>query len=60
MQKILADPECPECAAPVPIDAAARVNEIAECPDCGIELEITSLAPVALGRAPEVEEDWGE
>lgn len=60
MPKVLDEPECPECAAPVPIDPAARVNEIAECPDCRSELEITSVEPPVLSRAPEVEEDWGE
>ena len=30
------------------------------CPDCGAELEITSLDPLTVELAPEVEEDWGE
>jgi len=60
MQKVLDAPECPECAAQVPIDPNARVTEIAECPDCRVELEITSVEPPVLTRAPEVEEDWGE
>ena len=28
--------------------------------DCGTELEVTSLAPLTVEEAPEVEEDWGE
>ena len=50
---------CPEC------DAAIALNdpiggEIVSCPDCGVELEVTSLEPLTLELAPEVEEDWGE
>jgi alpha-aminoadipate carrier protein LysW len=37
-----------------------EVGEIVVCPDCGVELEVMSLDPVALEVAPEVEEDWGE
>jgi alpha-aminoadipate carrier protein LysW len=36
------------------------VGEILVCPDCGVELEVTALAPVAVVLAAEVEEDWGE
>ena len=35
-------------------------NEIVPCAECGAELEITGLEPLALELAPEVEEDWGE
>ncbi|MGW7528803.1 lysine biosynthesis protein LysW [Streptomyces sp. NPDC054783] len=51
---------CPECDAQVRIESNTRVNEIVECDGCRSELEVTSLAPVTLTRAPEVEEDWGE
>lgn len=51
---------CPECGAAVAIAANAMQNELIPCPDCGTELEIISLDPLALERAPEVEEDWGE
>jgi alpha-aminoadipate/glutamate carrier protein LysW len=60
MQQVLSGPECPECAAPVPLDAGARVSEIVECLDCRSELEIASTQPPSLLLAPEVEEDWGE
>lgn len=50
---------CPECAAA--IDAAPQfTGEIVDCADCGVELEVTSLAPLRVELAPEVEEDWGE
>lgn len=35
-------------------------SEIISCKDCGVELEVTSLAPLTLELAPEEEEDWGE
>ncbi len=51
---------CPECGADVEIAADVIANEILPCADCGVELEVTGLDPVALALAPEVEEDWGE
>lgn len=51
---------CPECEADIAIPADAVQNELIACPDCGTELEIVSLNPLALEAAPEVEEDWGE
>jgi alpha-aminoadipate carrier protein LysW len=53
-------PECPECGASISIPANAMQHELLPCPDCGTELEIISLNPVTLDRAPEVQEDWGE
>ncbi len=53
-------PTCPECAANVAVPTNAMQNELIPCPDCGTELEIVSLNPATLERAPEVEEDWGE
>lgn len=51
---------CVECAAEVALDDDVILGEIVECPDCGVELEVTGLDPVAVDLAPEVEEDWGE
>jgi len=51
---------CPECAAEITLEADAEVNEIIVCSDCGVDLEITSLAPAAVELAPMEEEDWGE
>lgn len=51
---------CPECDAPVPFDRPPLNGQIARCPDCGTELEVTSTNPIRLELAPEVEEDWGE
>ena len=51
---------CPECEAVVPVESGTELGEILVCPDCGVELEVASLDPVALSLAPREEEDWGE
>jgi len=51
---------CPECAAGITLAADTLRGEIVQCPDCGVELEVTGLEPLALELAPEEEEDWGE
>lgn len=51
--------ECSECAGTVQLQDPER-GEIVECPECGVELEVVSVQPVALAPAPEEEEDWGE
>ena len=52
--------ECPECAANVQLPHDVMANELVSCADCGIELEVLSVNPVAVDYAPAVEEDWGE
>ena len=52
--------KCPECDGVVTVGADAVKGEIVSCPDCGAELEVTAIEPVALALAPEAEEDWGE
>ena len=51
---------CVECDGEVEVAADLMVGEILECADCGAELEVTSISPLTLALAPEVEEDWGE
>jgi alpha-aminoadipate/glutamate carrier protein LysW len=51
---------CPLCGGEIRIQDGTLVNEIVPCPDCGAELEVTSLSPLTVEEAPEVEEDWGE
>jgi len=51
---------CPECDAELALGAGLEEGEIVVCPDCGVELEVTSINPLQLDLAPEVEEDWGE
>jgi alpha-aminoadipate carrier protein LysW len=50
---------CPECDAEIDLNGVV-VNEILACPDCGVDLEITSLEPPVLELAPMEAEDWGE
>lgn len=50
---------CPECAAEVELNDPLE-GEIVDCPDCGVELEVTGVDPLILELAPEEEEDWGE
>jgi len=52
--------QCPECEGEVPVDSGVLLGEILVCPDCGSELEVTSLDPLTLVLAPREEEDWGE
>jgi alpha-aminoadipate carrier protein LysW len=51
---------CPECAAETTLEEGTEVGEIIVCPDCGVDLEITTLEPAAVQLAPMEEEDWGE
>lgn len=51
---------CVECDGEVELEDGVIVGEIVECPDCGVELEVTSVSPLTIELAPEVEEDWGE
>jgi alpha-aminoadipate carrier protein LysW len=52
--------ECPVCAAEVVFPDDAVEGELISCPECGTELEITSVDPPVLAEAPQEEEDWGE
>ena len=52
--------QCLECGADLELAADVEEGEIVVCPDCGVELEVVGLNPIALELAPEVEEDWGE
>jgi alpha-aminoadipate carrier protein LysW len=51
---------CPECAADIEFAAGTEENEIIVCPDCGVDLEVTSLDPAEVELAPMEAEDWGE
>ena len=52
--------ECVGCGASVQLPNDVMENEIMQCSDCGVELEVLSVEPLILAMAPEVEEDWGE
>lgn len=55
-----AESTCPICDAAVQLAADTAVSEIVRCPDCGSELEVTTLEPPSLAEAPAEEEDWGQ
>lgn len=50
---------CPECEAAITLNKPLR-GEIVQCPDCGADLEVISVEPIALELAPMEQEDWGE
>jgi alpha-aminoadipate carrier protein LysW len=52
--------DCIVCGADLAIEEGTEVNEIVVCQDCGTELEVVNLDPLAVQEAPEEEEDWGE
>jgi len=52
--------KCPECDAEITLEASTEVGEILVCPDCGVDLEVTSLEPATVEMAPMEQEDWGE
>jgi len=56
----MAGVNCPECDAMIEIPGDTLAGEIVTCTDCSAELEVTSLEPLAVALAPEMEEDWGE
>jgi alpha-aminoadipate carrier protein LysW len=51
---------CVVCEGSVALPENVLVGEILLCGDCGTELEVVSLDPVAVEEAPQVQEDWGE
>lgn len=53
--------ECPECAAAVLLQKDVEPGEIVSCAECGADLEVIEVSPVArVALAPPEEEDWGE
>jgi alpha-aminoadipate carrier protein LysW len=51
---------CPECEAEIALDASVESGEIIVCSDCGVDLEVTAVNPIAVALAPMEQEDWGE
>lgn len=58
-QQMVRNAECVECAAAVRLTNPVA-GEVVDCPDCSVELEVTSVTPLTLALAPEEQEDWGE
>jgi alpha-aminoadipate carrier protein LysW len=51
---------CIECGATLSLPSDVMMGEILPCADCGVELEVVTLAPFAVELAPQEMEDWGE
>ena len=56
----MASGKCCECDAEIVVEDGVVRSEVLQCPDCGVELEVTTVEPLSLERAPQEEEDWGE
>jgi alpha-aminoadipate/glutamate carrier protein LysW len=46
---------CPECGADVEVPADILVDEIIECDECAVELQVTALTPLSLAVYEEAE-----
>jgi alpha-aminoadipate carrier protein LysW len=51
---------CPDCDSENGVDAGAEVGQVVACKCCGTLLEIMSIAPPSVAKAPQIEEDFGE
>lgn len=56
----MASATCVVCEAAVGLPVDCAEGELLICSDCGTELEVVSLDPIAVEEAPQVQEDWGE
>jgi lysine biosynthesis protein LysW len=52
--------KCPVCDADVAAPVGVVVSEIVRCRECGTDLEVRGVAPLAFAPAPAEEEDWGQ
>lgn len=52
--------ECPDCGAEKELLPGVQQGEVMACSCCGTLLEILGLSPLKIGKAPQVEEDFGE
>ena len=52
---------CPECEADIEIDEFdVDKGEVISCPECGVDLAVVGLSPLALDPDPQQEDDWDE
>lgn len=51
---------CPVCDTKIAPPETTMASEIIPCPDCGSDLEVSSVMPFSLVEAPHEEEDWGQ
>ena len=60
MEVFIMTATCTVCDASLNLPEGCCEGELLICGDCGTELEVTSLSPVTVEEAPQVQEDWGE
>ena len=47
--------ECPECGFRFKLESSLEVDDILDCPDCGVSMEVMALAPP---RVKLVDDEW--
>lgn len=54
--------KCPECDGDITLPTGTEQNEILECAECTVQLEVSNVSDsnATLVVAPEEGEDWGE
>jgi transcription elongation factor GreA len=52
--------QCPECEHDIPVDPDWQEEDTFTCPNCSIELQVTSVEPLWVDFAPEEDESWDE
>lgn len=52
--------ECPDCGAEKEVAGGVQQGEVMSCACCGTLIEVLELSPIKVGKAPQIEEDFGE
>lgn len=52
--------QCPECEHDIPVDPDWQEEDTFTCPNCSIELQVTSVEPLWIDFAPEEDDNWDE
>jgi transcription elongation factor GreA len=52
--------QCPECEHDIPVDPDWQEEDTFTCPNCSIELQVTSVEPLWVDFAPEEDDSWDE
>jgi transcription elongation factor GreA len=52
--------QCPECEHDVAVDPDWQEEDTFTCPNCSIELQVTSVEPLWIDFAPEDDDNWDD
>jgi transcription elongation factor GreA len=52
--------QCPECEHDIVVDPDWQEDDTFTCPNCSIELQVTSVEPLWIDFAPEDDDNWDE